>query len=222
VTLRKPWLVGLLALALVVYVTMWLGWALRWGWLLGFDLSALAALHRFGTDHPAWLTFWSVFCTVFGPLGFRLIALVPIGLAVARREWRVAVFLFFCVELSGIVTELAKAAANRPRPATAFVVAPSSSFPSGHALCATAGVLALSAVLLPMVRRSLWPWVIAAGTVTVVAVGFGRVVLNVHNPSDVVAGWALGYVYFVACLLILVRWRVTAADETPAALGSAP
>jgi membrane-associated phospholipid phosphatase len=47
-------------------------------------------------------------------------------------------------------------------------------------------------------------------------------VLNVHNPSDVIAGWALGYVYFVGCLLLLVPWRVKAAVGTPAALGSAP
>jgi membrane-associated phospholipid phosphatase len=222
VTLRKPWLIGLLALAVLSYVTMWLGWALGWGWVLGADSSALASLHRVGVAHPGWLTFWQVFCTVFGPLGFRVIAIVRLGLAIARRQWRVAIFLFFAVELSGLVTELAKAAANRPRPKTAFLVAPSTSFPSGHALCAMAGVLALSVLLLPMVRRALWPWVIAAGTTIVVAVGFGRVVLNVHNPSDVIAGWALGYVYFVACLSLLVPWRVRAADETPATLDSSP
>jgi membrane-associated phospholipid phosphatase len=222
VTLRKPWLVGLLVLALVVYVSMWLGWASGWGWLHTIDSSSLLALHRFGTGHPAWLTFWNVFCTVFGPLGFRLIVLVPIVLAVVRRQWRVAVFLFVCVELSGLLTLVAKAAANRPRPETAFVVAASSSFPSGHALCAMAGVLAISVVVLPMIRRAWWPLFIATGVAIVVTVGFGRVALNVHNPSDVVAGWALGYVYFVGCLLLLVPRQVKAAVETPAALGSAP
>ena len=34
------------------------------------------------------------------------------------------------------------------------------------------------------------------GAVLVVAIGIGRVVLNVHHPSDVLAGWALGYAYF--------------------------
>lgn len=221
-TLPKPWLFGLLAAALVVYVTLWFGWAQGWDWVVGTDTSALNALHRFGVAHPAWLTFWQAFCTVFGPLGFRVVALVPIGFAVVRRQWRVAVFLFFSVELSGVVTEIAKDIANRPRPLTAFVAAPSTSFPSGHALCAMAGALALSVVLLPLVRRALWPWWIAAGAVVVVAVGFGRVALNVHNPSDVVAGWALGFVYFAACLLILVRRPVTEVADIPAALGTAP
>jgi membrane-associated phospholipid phosphatase len=48
------------------------------------------------------------------------------------------------------------------------------------------------------------------------------VVLNVHHPSDVLAGWALGYAYFVACLLMVPPSRpVTVTDETPAALGTA-
>jgi undecaprenyl-diphosphatase len=34
----------------------------------------------------------------------------------------------------------------------------------------------------------------------VLAVGFGRVALNVHHPSDVLGGWALGYLYFAACM----------------------
>jgi membrane-associated phospholipid phosphatase len=222
VTLSKPWLVGLLAVALVAYVSMWLGWSVPWPGVVAFDDRALAALHRFGVAHPGWLAFWQVFCTLFGPLGFRIIALVPIGLAMARKQWRVALFLFFAVELSGLVTEVAKDVANRPRPATAFVEAASTSFPSGHALCSTAGVLAISVVVLPMMRRAHWPWVIGVGALIPIAVGFGRVVLNVHNPSDVVAGWALGYIYFAGCLLLLVPWRVKATAEIPATHGSEP
>ena len=56
-------------------------------------------------------------------------------------------------------------------------------------------------------RRPLRTWLIALGAVIVVAIGVGRVVLNVHHPSDVVAGWALGYAYFVACLLMVPPMR---------------
>jgi undecaprenyl-diphosphatase len=64
-------------------------------------------------------------------------------------------------------------------------------------------VLALCVVLFPMARGSLRPCLIAIGAVVVVAVGVGRVVLNVHYPSDVVAGWSLGYLWFAASLPIL-------------------
>jgi undecaprenyl-diphosphatase len=69
-----------------------------------------------------------------------------------------------------------------------------------------------------MVRGAWRPWVIAAGAAVVVSVGIGRVVLNVHNPSDVIAGWALGYLYFAACLLVFAGRPVTEAAETPEAL----
>ena len=101
------------------------------------------------------------------------------------------------VELSGLLTEAAKAAANRPRPAEALVYAATTSFPSGHALGVMVGVLALLTVVLPVVRRPLRVWLIAVGAIVVVAIGAGRVVLNVHHLSDVLAGWALGYVWFV-------------------------
>ena len=52
-------------------------------------------------------------------------------------------FLVVSVELSGLVTEAAKAAVNRPRPVEALVDAWGSSFPSGHALGVMVSVLAL-------------------------------------------------------------------------------
>ena len=62
----------------------------------------------------------------------------------------------------------------------------------------------------------------ALGAVVVITIGVGRVVLNVHYPTDVIAGWAFGYAYFVACLLTVPPARpVTVTDETPAALGTA-
>jgi len=57
---------------------------------------------------------------------------------------------------------------------------------------------------------------------TVLVIGVGRVVLNVHHPSDVLAGWAAGYLWFAASLLVLARKPVSSADETPIAHGSAP
>ncbi|MCV7136952.1 phosphatase PAP2 family protein [Mycobacterium hodleri] len=217
---RRWWLAGLCC---AVYALLWVGWVRDWGWLVSADTSMLAAGWRVGADHPAWVTFWDVWCTVFSPVVIRIATVGLIVYALRQRQVRTAVFLVVCVEMAAVLTELLKRLADRPRPATAMVDALSTSFPSGHALGTMAAALALGVVCLPKLRPNLRPWAVAATVVVVLTVGAGRVALNVHHPSDVVAGWAMGYVYFVLCLLILRgdRTGVTEADETPAMPGSA-
>jgi membrane-associated phospholipid phosphatase len=208
-------------LALGVYGLLWLGFVQQWHWLDVIDTSAIDALHAYAIARPGWVASWNVFCTVFGPAAFRLFTLVVILVAVARRNTRTALFLLITVELSGLLTEAAKAAANRPRPAEALVGASSTSFPSGHALGVMVAVLALLTVVLPTVRRPVRVWLIVLGAFVVVAIGVGRVVLNVHHPSDVLAGWALGYAWFVGCAwLVPPVVPITAVDEIPVAPGS--
>lgn len=222
-TPHRAWLVGLTPTAVVVYALMWIGYASHWNWLAAIDSSSLEATHRYAIAHPGWVTAWDVFCTIFGPTTFRLLALVGIFIALVRRDIRVAMFLLISVELSVLVTDIAKGAAHRPRPDMALVLPPSTSFPSGHAVGVMVGVLALLTVARPVARGPLRAWLIAGGAVIVIAVGVGRAVLNVHYPSDVVAGWALGYLYFAACLLIVRPWRsVREADKTPPAPYNAP
>jgi undecaprenyl-diphosphatase len=211
--------VGLAVLAAAVYAAMWIGWTTPWAWVIDVDTSTLAAAHRIGVENHAWVTFWNAVCTVFSPWVFRLVSAGIIVYAFARRERRIAIFLLLSVEMSAVLTEVAKRVGDRPRPATAMVYASSTSFPSGHALGVMVCVLALAAVLAPYIRRGLWPWLAAAGVIVVLAVGLGRVALNVHHLSDVVAGWALGYIWFLACLPIL-SGGVRATADTPEARGT--
>jgi membrane-associated phospholipid phosphatase len=131
--------------------------------------------------------------------------------------------------LSGVVTQVAKDLADRPRPALALTAASSTSFPSGHALEVMAAVLALLTISAGVFGGRGRNLSIALGVLVVVVVGVGRVVVNVHNPTDVVAGWALGYLWFLCWLLVLRPLPLTAAaapdsapigaaaDETPQA-----
>lgn len=221
-TARTGWLIASAVIAVAVYALMWIGYALQWTWLAELDDAGLRVPYRYGTAHPSWVAGWDVFCMVLSPVTFRIVALVGIVIAVARRQLRVALFLLFAIELSALVTDVAKNLADRPRPVTALAYAPSTSFPSGHALGVMVGVLALLTVAWPLLRAPLRTWLAVVGAVVIVAIGVGRVVLNVHHPSDVVAGWALGYAYFVICWLAVRPYpAVTEVDGTPAAPGIA-
>ncbi|WNG88130.1 phosphatase PAP2 family protein [Mycobacterium sp. ITM-2016-00317] len=211
--LRTGWLVGSAVAAFAVYLLMWLGYVQGWPWLVGIDTAALDAAYRFAATRPGWVTGWDVFCTVLGPGAFRLAVLVVIVIALTRRRYRLAVFLLLTVELSGPLTEAAKHIADRPRPDTAMVSAMSSAFPSGHALGVMVSVAALLTVALPVVRPRWRTALIALGVLLILTIGAGRVVLNVHHPSDVVAGWGLGYAYFVGCLLLVKPVRAAAGTR---------
>lgn len=194
--------------ALAVYAAMWFGYRQGWGWLNTVDSSSLRALHDLGVKHPLWVRFWDVFCDVFSPTTFRLLGAVVVVVELVRRKLRVALFLVVSVLFSGLVTQVAKGLAHRHRPATALVKAAASSFPSGHALGTMVGVLSLLTVLLPLLSPRAGVAAAAVGALIVLAVGFGRVALNLHHPSDVIAGWVLGYLYFLLCLVATgLGWR---------------
>ena len=153
---------------------------------------------------------------------YLIIALVVIVVALARRNVQTALFLVISVELMGLVTEAGKWLSNRPRPSTALVYGISSSFPSGHALGVMVGVLSLLTVLWPMVSRRLRIPVIAVAVALVFLVGFARVILNVHHPSDIVAGWALGFLYYLLCVRLVPPRPLTSRAGRQAELDSVP
>jgi membrane-associated phospholipid phosphatase len=186
--------------AAALYAAMWLGYRQGWAWLNAVDSSSLQALHDIGVKHPLWVRFWELVSEVLSPTAFRVLGAVAAAVALVKRQLRAALFLVLSVQFSELVMQVGKGLANRPRPPTALVSAAGSSFPSGHALTAMVGVLALLTVLLSMLSPRTRVPAAVAGALIVLAVGFSRVALNVHYPSDVLAGWALGYLYFVLCL----------------------
>jgi membrane-associated phospholipid phosphatase len=76
-------------------------------------------------------------------------------------------------------------------------------FPSGQATTATAGHLVLAVLisgLMPTARRR--RAVRGAGIAVAFLVGASRIVLAVHWPTDVIAGWALGTAVAAATLAL--------------------
>jgi membrane-associated phospholipid phosphatase len=199
--------------AAVVYAVMWVGYLHNWGWLHRVDWSLLNAAHDIAVKHPVWVRFWAAVSFVLGPVPLRLMGVLAAVAALVKRNVRAALVLLACAPLSGLVTTAAKGLVNRPRPPTMLVAAPSTSFPSGHALEVTAALLALLTFLLPMMSRWMGRVAIVVTALSTLLVGVARVALNVHYPSDVLAGWSLGYLYFLLCLLV---FRPSPTEPAPA------
>jgi undecaprenyl-diphosphatase len=96
---------------------------------------------------------------------------------------------------------------DRPRPDLVphGAVVYSFSFPSGHSTMAAAVYLTLGMVASRFVsRRRLKLLFIAVAMFITAAVGVSRVYLGVHWPSDVLAGWAIGFSWALVCWCVAV------------------
>jgi undecaprenyl-diphosphatase len=200
---------GLLAAG--VYALLWLAVATDWRWLDVADSWVLRQFHDGSAHHPGWIGFWRAVSDVLSPTVLRIVAVVAVIAAVVRGKTRAAVFLVLTLGAMGLVTVTAKALADRPRPGTALALETSTAFPSGHALGMTVGALAFITVLWPHLSASMRRHAGVVAFTLIVLVGVARVALNVHHPSDVLAGWVLGFLYYLMCVAV-VWWPVPQAS----------
>lgn len=116
------------------------------------------------------------------------------------------------------LTTALKAAFVRDRPEVfdSGYEATSHAFPSGHAAVAVAfyGVLA---VLVASRLRGIRRWAVAvAGTLLVLLLGFSRLYLGVHYPTDVAAGYLLAVLWSGAVGGALLAYRGRTIRSSPA------
>lgn len=201
---RKYWWAALAAV--VVYAVMWFGYTRHWNALGYVDYGVLGFFHDFGVHRPGWLSFWHDISTIFSTKVLSLVGLVVAVIALAYKRFRVAAFLIVTVVMSGLVTASAKGLVRRPRPSTAMDFESSSSFPSGHALAITVFVFAFATVLWPGLTRGWRRFVAILGGLLVLLLMLARVILNVHHPSDVTAGFALGFLWYLLWVNVIPPW----------------
>lgn len=188
--------VGLAVAVLALFLFGWLADEMLEGETLAFDGRVREAVHAVaspGLTHTLILVSTVGGPAVLAPLGAALVALFA-----WRRWWRGAALLTVSMLGAGVLDTALKHAFHRLRPAPYFgYPAPASySFPSGHALfsfCFFAAGAALLAPRLrsPPLRRLVW----AAAVAVILAIGFSRIYLGVHYPSDVAAGYAAGLLW---------------------------
>lgn len=188
----------------------------KWHGLSSADSAVLGWAHRLAGDQPSLTRSMIIVSAVLHPWVLRpLASVVSLG-CMARRRWRVGLWGLAAAWGSGLIDLAVKSAVARVRPHLLDPVAsaPGYSFPSGHALGSLVclGVIAasLSPVLPGAERYYLWP---VCG-VLVLVVGFARVELGVHYPSDVIAGWLLGAAWLAASAAAFDVWKPAPVDDS--------
>ena len=195
---RSTWFVfGIASAALAGF--LWLGHTVGTRASLPFDTAVREAIHTRGSP---WLTWLMMGVTRLGTT--RFLALVTIGAwwALSRRgEWRAAALLTVSTLGMTALSESLKVEYHRERPAAYFGYdEPTNySYPSGHSDTSISfyGLLAFIAtrrIESRARRRAVW----SAAALLVLSIGFSRVYLGVHYPTDVLGGYAVGLVWTIA------------------------
>ena len=184
----------------------WLAREVIEGELRNFDLQVRMSIYGYAT--PGLTTAMRVITTL-GSFWFLLILFALIGAFFFSIRWRRAVG-WLALSTAGAVAldDALKSLFHRARPTPLFITLPETySFPSGHALVSFCFYMVLAGLLTARMRgvsARVLIWI--AASLVVGAIGFSRIYLGVHWPSDVIAGYAAGAVW-VSGLVSLDRWR---------------
>ncbi|EKD86973.1 MAG: phosphoesterase PA-phosphatase related protein [uncultured bacterium] len=142
--------------------------------------------------------------TSLGSVYVLLIASLSVAfyLFIKRRRDAVIYLMFL---YSGVFLNLIlKLMYQRPRPSLHPLINENTySFPSGHAMNSFVFFSAMTYLVLRQTKnKKLRSLVLIVSIAAVLAIGVSRVYLGVHYPSDVVAGYIAGFLWFVSAILL--------------------
>jgi undecaprenyl-diphosphatase len=212
--------IGLFLAALATVLLVAVAGAIETGAMQRFDERALVWLAERRTP---FLDDVMIHVTALGDglVLVMLVGVVSVFLWLTRHRW--SVYVLLAGMFGGqVMNTLLKEVFARPRPDVIEALArvTTKSFPSGHAMSAFIGYGSIAYIIARLeptaaLRRTTW----AIAVLTILAVGFSRMYLGVHYPSDVLAGFMAGLAWlgFVAAGVVAVRFfaprRPATADE---------
>nr|WP_299907889.1 phosphatase PAP2 family protein [Sphingomonas bacterium] len=204
---HPPWpLIGAGAVAAAVLLLGLIGTLIDRGLQFGFDRAILLAM-RHGTMHgaaigPVWLRQAMVDVTALGGETVLVILVTVIaGFLAVQRHWLTMGLVLGGTITGSIAVGIAKALIGRARPELTdhLVQVTSASFPSGHAANSAIIYLTIASLVVQIVEeRRARLFILAVAVLLVTAIGFSRIYLGVHWPSDVLAGWSFGTLWALA------------------------
>lgn len=212
--------------ALIAGTILWAGWATMVYLVLNVKTGAFDdwGLHLYRTHDTLaprggpWIHEAVRDITSLG--GVFLSTLITIGAVIAllflrmRREaWLLGATVFF----GWMLNNLMKWLVGRPRPEIVphLTEAGGNSFPSGHSFGSAMIYIGLAIAFASLSRRhSVRYTLIGTAMVLSAMIAWSRVMLGVHFPSDVVAGWLGGAAWaFTAAALLYKPTRAVADSE---------
>jgi undecaprenyl-diphosphatase len=171
-----------------------------------FDRAGLLWIHA---HSPEWLEGPMRFVTALGYYRVVLPLLAAAVLAFYLRGWKLSAVLLSVSTVGGfLLTTFLKGVFERARPELfdSGYTASFYSFPSGHAAIAV-GFYGAVTLILAYHLRGFARWaVVGVGVLLVLLIGFSRLYLGVHYPTDVLAGYLAAPLWLIFVGAVYVAW----------------
>jgi undecaprenyl-diphosphatase len=137
----------------------------------------------------------------------------------SKRKAMVGIHVAMIALSSYGISHAAKRIFQRPRPDLPLIESIKTySFPSGHALSAFIFCSIVFFLIWNSSMRQLWKWIFSIILFLIaLIVGISRVVLSMHYPTDVLAGFCLGFIWVVFCFYVLghIKHKRTSTVKLP-------
>ncbi|WP_339174124.1 phosphatase PAP2 family protein [Solibacillus sp. FSL R5-0691] len=152
------------------------------------------------------LLFGNSFIILFHNLGetkFIIVATVIMLLYLAffKRDFRSVLFVLLTVGVGNGLNQLLKRIFARPRPELEDQLS-SFSFPSGHAQISVMFFLTLAYLIVKWLKNKKWKFTTyTIMLILIFLIGLSRIAEGRHYATDVLAGWSIGYTWFIICVL---------------------
>ncbi|MGQ2285923.1 phosphatase PAP2 family protein [Leuconostoc suionicum] len=179
-------------LATILFGIMTFGVLISPNWFRQFDIFFQQLIQHRGT----FATLFFTHITQAGNMTAIIVVSVIVSIFLAYKHYyRELLFLSVNIVLSaGIITQLLKHVITRVRPQPQLIQESGYSFPSGHSMAAILLYGSLIILINYHLKQSLFKTAsVIILTSLIIIIPISRVYVNVHYPSDVLAGLSLGY-----------------------------
>jgi membrane-associated phospholipid phosphatase len=190
---------GFAAASAALLLFAWLANEVLEGATLRFDNGVRDSIHSWAS--PALTAVMRGITQLGSPAFLILVSVVLIWRLAQTRRKRAAILLTVGAIGAELLNLLLKELFHRQRPDAFFGYAEplGYSFPSGHSISSCCFYGLAAAIVTTRVRSRAGKALVWAGAALVVGlIGFSRIYLGVHYPSDVVAGYAAAIVWVAA------------------------
>lgn len=150
-----------------------------------------------------------IYISVLGSLPFLIFVSLAVIFILLKQKKKNKAFLLICSLFGGaMLTFLIKNIIQRPRPVDSLITITGYSFPSGHALQSIIFYSLVILIFQDQIKNNILKHLfVFSNIVFILLIGLSRIYLKVHWISDVIAGYILGIVWLIICMLSIKETR---------------